>query len=84
MDWTENTRLLQAVVLNEDEVNTTHPLANIIPGRVYLVLGEVACENEEGQLQGIRHYVLQDLGSGKIEPGMYHDDRFRAATDEDL
>lgn len=66
---------LKAVKLAPDAV-LDHVAANIIPGRVYLILGEVA---------DIGHYMLLDYGAGKVMPGIFHlEDFVEADRDEDL
>jgi hypothetical protein len=78
---------LPAVCLDENEpLNTSHPLAgqNMIPGRTFLLMGQVSTlDKSEGVQIPIHHYILYDLGAGKMVPGMYHGDRFRFVTDED-
>jgi hypothetical protein len=50
----------------------------------YLVIGEPQLEPSEYNPDGgIRHYILMELGTGKIIPGMMHGDRFRRVTSED-
>lgn len=70
---------LKAVKLADDAA-LDHVAAGIVPGRVYLVLGEVA---------DIGHYILLDyrptLGAGTVMPGMFHlEDFVEADRDEDL
>ncbi len=77
--------LLPAVCIDEnEELNKTHPLPSIIPERAYLLFGQVSTfDKSEGVQIPIHHFVLYDIGSGKMVPGMFHADRFRYVTDED-
>ncbi len=47
----------------------------IKPNMIYLVLGEVA---------DIRHYVLLELRTGRIIPGMFHIESFVEADEDDF
>lgn len=85
--------LLPVVCLDENcDLNTTHPLPGIIPERAYLLIGQVAVISTyrpwwkiwaSRKPQGMHHYILWDLRSGKGIPGMFHDDRFRFVRDDD-
>ena len=90
MNWTHRAAKWVAVILDENRMeNLTHPLPGFRNDAIYLVLGEVAYEQDTSSaasavVQGIRHYVLLDLSSGNIMPGMYHAERFRGATEDEL
>lgn len=95
MNWTQQVFPLVAVVLDEnDSTNTSHPIEGCNFGDIYLVMGEVSCYgvqefdepdiHDKPRLDGIRHYVLLNLSTGQILPGMFHAERFRSATVEEL
>jgi hypothetical protein len=62
--------------LRDDEMNRTYPLPAPFNNMnaVYLLLGEVG---------STRHYVVSDLRTGAICPGMIHLERFRQADEDE-
>ncbi len=76
---------MPVVCLDEkQEHNLTHPIPSLEFNRAYIVFGEPALEPNEYSLDGgMRHYMLYDLRTGKMIPGMFHGDRFRRVTHDD-
>ena len=88
MNWLNFVPKLVAVVLDEkNPTNISHPIAGFEAGQIYLVMGQVAHiipDALDDPIEGIHHYVLLNLRTGQVMPGMYHDDRFRAATEDEI
>jgi hypothetical protein len=75
--------LLPAVRVSDD-VPDEHLGSHLFRGRVYLVLGEPAIKPTRWTPDGgVNHWVLLDMKTGQVLPGMWHDHTFVAVSDED-
>jgi hypothetical protein len=55
--------------------NVEKPMKQLKEGAIYIVLGEVSNSD---------HYILLELESGHILPGMWHMDRFEEVSRDDI
>lgn len=74
--------LLPAICLDEEHAAKYPDECGLELRKGYLLLGQVSVL-ENGFQEGIHHYILMNITTGTIIPGMWHSDRFRYITNED-